>query len=244
MSQTPPGAPGLQPRWTSSAKSGVGTAVSSASRLWFTISHGILNEVYYPRIDRACTRDLRLARHRRRRLFLGGKARRHAHASASFEDGVPAFGLVNTASDGRYRIDKTILADPFRATSAAGHPLRRRSKATPPTTACMSLLAPHLVNARVRTTPPGSATTRAIAMLFASGSDGVSLALAASRALAGPLRRLVGFSDGWQQAAPRRAPRSSLPASRGRQCRADRRARIFRRRERQRVAGARLRSQA
>ncbi len=39
------------------AKSGVGAALSSASRVWFTISHGIVNEVYYPRVDQACIRD-------------------------------------------------------------------------------------------------------------------------------------------------------------------------------------------
>ena len=55
-----PGAPGIAARWTSSAKSGVGTALSPACRIWFTISHGILNEVYYPRVDHACTRDLGL----------------------------------------------------------------------------------------------------------------------------------------------------------------------------------------
>ncbi|WP_409529877.1 hypothetical protein, partial [Shinella sp.] len=49
-SQNPaPGAPGIDARWTSSAKSGVGTALTAASRTWFTISHGILNEVYHPR---------------------------------------------------------------------------------------------------------------------------------------------------------------------------------------------------
>src|ERR671918_30687 len=53
-----PGWPGLPARWTSSAKSGIGTAVSRDSRVWFTLSHGIVNEVYYPRVDHACTRDL------------------------------------------------------------------------------------------------------------------------------------------------------------------------------------------
>ena len=53
-----PGWPGIPARWTSSAKSGLGTAVSRDSRVWFTLSHGILNEVYYPRVDHACTRDL------------------------------------------------------------------------------------------------------------------------------------------------------------------------------------------
>ena len=46
--------------WTSSAKSGVGTALGPGGRLWFTVSHGILNEIYYPRVDQACTRDMGL----------------------------------------------------------------------------------------------------------------------------------------------------------------------------------------
>ena len=46
-----PGAPGIPPRWTSSAKSAIGTSLRATSRVWFTLSHGIFNEVYYPRID-------------------------------------------------------------------------------------------------------------------------------------------------------------------------------------------------
>jgi glucoamylase len=53
-----PHGPGIPARWTSSAKTGVGTALSNESRVWFTVSHGILNEIYYPRIDQACIRDL------------------------------------------------------------------------------------------------------------------------------------------------------------------------------------------
>ena len=55
-----PGGPGIPGRWTSSAKSGVGTAVGAGSHVWFTLSHGILNEIYYPRVDSACTRDVGL----------------------------------------------------------------------------------------------------------------------------------------------------------------------------------------
>jgi len=55
-----PGWPGIGPRWTSSAKSGIGTALNPHSRVWYTLSHGILNEVYFPRVDQACTRDLGL----------------------------------------------------------------------------------------------------------------------------------------------------------------------------------------
>ena len=41
-----PGWPGIEARWTSSAKIGVGRTPSPVSRVWFTVSHGILNEIY------------------------------------------------------------------------------------------------------------------------------------------------------------------------------------------------------
>jgi glucoamylase len=52
------GRPGIDPRWTRSDKDGVGTAYSALSRVWFTVSKGILNEGYYPTIDRPQIRDL------------------------------------------------------------------------------------------------------------------------------------------------------------------------------------------
>ena len=54
------GAPGNEVRWTSSAKSGVGTSISNESRVWFTMSHGICNEIYYPLSDQACVRAMGL----------------------------------------------------------------------------------------------------------------------------------------------------------------------------------------
>jgi glucoamylase len=51
------GAPGIEPRWTSSAKEGVDTAYHTSCRLWFTLSHGIVNEIYYPHVDQPNTRD-------------------------------------------------------------------------------------------------------------------------------------------------------------------------------------------
>lgn len=44
--QYAPGWPGIPPRWTSSAKSGLGTALSSDSHVWFALNHGIFNEIY------------------------------------------------------------------------------------------------------------------------------------------------------------------------------------------------------
>src|SRR3982074_2964328 len=51
------GAPGIEPRGTSSAKEGVGNAYHTSCRVWFTLSHGIVNEIYYPTVDQPNTRD-------------------------------------------------------------------------------------------------------------------------------------------------------------------------------------------
>lgn len=52
-----PGAPGMLSNWCGGAKQMVGTSLGPA-RVWFTIGRGILNEIYYPRIDIAQVRDL------------------------------------------------------------------------------------------------------------------------------------------------------------------------------------------
>lgn len=52
-----PGSPGIAATWSSSDKDLIGLALGSA-RLWFTLGHGIVNEVYYPRIDIPQIRDL------------------------------------------------------------------------------------------------------------------------------------------------------------------------------------------
>src|SRR3954449_8715187 len=52
-----PGAPGNAPTWTSSAKDVVGCSLGPA-RLWFTLGFGIVNEIYYPRVDIPQIRDL------------------------------------------------------------------------------------------------------------------------------------------------------------------------------------------
>ena len=110
-----PDGPGIPARWTSSAKTGVGTAISNQSRVWFTLSHGIFNEIYYPRIDQACIRDMGLIVTDGTNFFSEEK-RDAGHKVEWLADGVPAFRLVNTCRDGRYRIEKQIVTDPHRDT--------------------------------------------------------------------------------------------------------------------------------
>ncbi|TIT99742.1 MAG: glucan 1,4-alpha-glucosidase [Mesorhizobium sp.] len=189
------GAPGIPARWTSSAKSGVGTGLSANSPLWFTISHGILNEVYYPRLDSACTRDLGLIITGRDGYFSEEK-RDAAHLIEPFEAGVPGYRLVNTAVNGSCRIEKRIVTDSKRPvllqeiTFAA-------LKGSASDYQVYALLAPHLVNRGMGNTA-WVGEHKGQRILFASGR-GVSVALAASLPWGACSAGYVGFSDGWQQ---------------------------------------------
>ncbi|MBS0613272.1 MAG: glucan 1,4-alpha-glucosidase [Proteobacteria bacterium] len=189
-----PGWPGSPPRWTSSAKTGVGTALSSASHVWFTLSHGILNEVYYPRLDTPCTRDLGLIVTDGRDYF--SEEKRHTHSQLSYPHaGVPLYRLMNTCRAGRYRIEKDILTDPLRDTVLQ----RTRFVALAGNLAdyhLYALAAPHLGNHGC-----GNSAWideyKGVPMLFAQ-REGSALAIACSA----PWRRrsagFVGISDGWQ----------------------------------------------
>jgi glucoamylase len=57
ISTAAPGAPGIRPTWTSSAKDLVTTALGT-SRVWVTLGYGILNEVYWPGTGMPQIRDL------------------------------------------------------------------------------------------------------------------------------------------------------------------------------------------
>lgn len=189
-----PGWPGSPPRWTSSAKTGVGTSLSSASYVWFTISHGILNEVYYPRLDLPCTRDLGLVVTDGYDYF--SEEKRHAHSQLSYPfAGVPFYRLSNRCLSGRYRITKDILTDPRRDS------VLQRTQFMPlqghlADYQLYVLAAPHLGN-RGQGNDAWIGECKGQPMLFAQ-RHGFALAIACSA----PWRRrsagYVGTSDGWQ----------------------------------------------
>jgi len=188
-----PGWPGIAPRWTSSAKSGVGTALTAMSRTWFTLSHGILNEIYYQRPDLACTRDLGLIVTDDNGFFSEEKRNAEHHIKA-LANGIPAYELVNTHA-GHYRITKCVITDPYRDVvlqRLTFEPLsqpRGRYRV-------YALLAPHLVNAGAGNTA-WLGEYKGVPMLFAEGR-GNALALACTVPWRNASVGFVGHSDGWQ----------------------------------------------
>ncbi len=189
-----PGGPGIPARWTSSAKTGVGTALSNKSRVWFTLSHGILNEIYYPRIDQACIRDMGFIVTDVTGLFSEEK-RDAGHKVKWLTDGVPAFGLVNNCHEDRFRIEKEIVTDPHRDTLLQ-YVRFVANRGTLSGYHLYVLLAPHLGN-------QGSGNTAWVdefegtPLLFAQ-RNGNALALACSGPWVKRSAGFVGSSDGWQ----------------------------------------------
>lgn len=110
-----PGAPGIGSAWTSGQKQGLGTSTTTTSKVWYTIGQGITHEVYYPQTDTPDVQDLQYL------VTDGATFTRNerddaTHAVSLADPRSLTYQQVNTASDGRWRITKTYVTDPDRAT--------------------------------------------------------------------------------------------------------------------------------
>ncbi|HEY1649943.1 MAG TPA: glycoside hydrolase family 15 protein [Terracidiphilus sp.] len=188
------GGPGMEPRWTSSVKDAVGTAYAASSRIWFTCSHGILNEIYHPTIDRAQVRDMGF-------LITDGETFTHEEKrdlESRFEYLHPeALGVRYTNSDPerRYSLTKEIICDPHHSVVLQRVRLSGHADLLP-RLKVYALVAPHLNG--------GGAGNSARAMDIAGAAvlmawkDGWSLAMAASCGFSRMSCGFVGVSDGWR----------------------------------------------
>ena len=107
------GGPGAEPRWTSGAKTIVGTASSQRSRIWFTVNNGVLAEIYHPDVDQANTRGVRF-------LvagpdgFFSDELWDADHRVEWLQPGVPGCRIQTRCRRGRYSMSKEIVTDPLR----------------------------------------------------------------------------------------------------------------------------------
>jgi len=188
------GAPGLEPRWTSSVKDAVGTAYSASSRIWFTCSHGILNEIYHPTIDRAQVRDMEF-------LVTDGETFFHEEKRdlvSKFEYiDAEALGVryINSDPDGRYTLTKEIICDPHHSVVLT-HVKLEGHAALIPRLKVYALLAPHLDDGGA------SNTARAVDIagkkVLLAWKNQWSLAMSASCGFSRVSCGFVGASDGWR----------------------------------------------
>ncbi|MEI9964840.1 MAG: glycoside hydrolase family 15 protein [Caulobacteraceae bacterium] len=193
MEQTSaPGQPGIPPTWTSSAKDMVGCAIGS-SRVWFTLGFGIVNEVYYPRVDIPQIRDLGF-------IVADGKGfwvevkRLENYAFRLLAPGVPAVEITHKHE--RFELTLRVTPDPDRDVLAIELSLEGDADLRP-----YVLLAPHLGATGV----DNLAEVRTVGTRRALGAEQGPFGLALIAigpdqrdALGDASAGYVGVSDGWQ----------------------------------------------
>lgn len=108
-----PGAPGADAHWLSAAKNGFGTSNSTRSKVWFTLTDGVLSEAYYPTLDVPNVQMLQL-------IILTGNVETESddtvHRTEVLDPRALTFRQTNTAKSGSYTITKTYVTDSQRNT--------------------------------------------------------------------------------------------------------------------------------
>lgn len=189
------GAPGIEPRWTSSAKNGIGTAYHTSSRVWFTISHGIVNEIYFPHVDSPNTRDLQF-------LITDGESFCHEerrdllHQTEYPEQNSLLYRLTNSDREGRYRLVKEIVVDPHSSVLL----MRTRLEILDPTLRgklrLYALLAPHMKGTGKNNSAWWYESHGR--KLFIVQREDIHMSFGCAPDFTRRSVGYVGFSDGWQ----------------------------------------------
>lgn len=183
-----PGAPGQFSPWTCGGKTGIGRALNPGSQVSFTIGKGILNEVYFPREDIACIRDCGFVVADGDEFFSDERTQTE-QLERMRAAGIPAYRLENRCVSHKYRIQKTIIADPRR--DVVLQHIRVRGEAG---VRFFLYLTPHLHNNGAEN-EAWVDDYKGVRMLFASGG-GLSLALACDRGWRQCSVGFIGVSDG------------------------------------------------
>lgn len=193
--QPAPGAPGIVPRWTSSAKDGVGTAYSGSALVWFTLSHGIVNEIYFPHVDTPNTRDLQF-------LITDGETFCHEekrdldHLTEYPEKGALLYRLTNTDRQGRYRLVKEVIVEPHSPVLLMQTKLEIFDETLRDKLRVYALLAPHL-NGSGRNNSAAWHEVNGRKLLRASRDD-FHLVFGCAPDFTRRSVGYVGVSDGWR----------------------------------------------
>lgn len=188
-----PGKPGIAGKWTSSQKTGVGTAPFTRSRIWFAISHGIINEVYFPDVDKPNTRDMQFIVTDGKQFFAEEKRDCHSECK-NLKPGVAGYQIINRCKKNQFEIRKTIFTNPYSCTliqQTEFIPLVKKKFRV------FVLLAPHIY---------GSGSHNSGAVLEYKGGQfltayrkHIHLALGCNHPFMDMSCGYVGKSDGWQE---------------------------------------------
>ncbi len=188
------GKPGIEPRWTHSNKSGVGTAYSASSHLWFTIWNGIVTEVYYPTVDRPQLRDLQYLITDSRTFFHEEK-RDLTVKMERISDHVLGYRCINVDTEGRYTITKYIIGDPHLPCLLQRTRISGKDKTSLTNLKLFALCAPHLEGGGSGNN--GYVTSANGQRILMAQRGGKWMAMGATVPFLHLSCGYVGISDGW-----------------------------------------------
>ncbi|HEY5911752.1 MAG TPA: glycoside hydrolase family 15 protein [Verrucomicrobiae bacterium] len=189
------GAPGIEPRWTRSTKEGIGTAYHSSCRVWFTLSHGIVNEIYYPNVDCPNTRDLQF-------LITDGESFCHEerrdldYRLAHHEKGTLCYQITTTDPQARYQLIKDVIADPHASVLLMRTRVEIKDESLKSKLRVFALLAPHMKGIGQHNS--GRVHDVDGRPLFHVHREGLHMVFGASPDFNRRSVGYVGYSDGWQ----------------------------------------------
>ena len=187
------GGPGISPRWTRSDKDAIVAAYSMSSPIWAALSAGIVNEVYFPKIDTPQTRDLQFLLTDGETFFHDERRNTDSTIEQLCGDSL-GFRIVNRDNEGRYTIEKQIITAPH----AACLLLRTKITIEPDwqnRIRVFALLAPHLDIGGCGNT--GELIRHNDRLLLTAHRNGSFVAMDCSCGFTRGSCGFVGKSDGW-----------------------------------------------
>ncbi|MBO0842573.1 MAG: glucan 1,4-alpha-glucosidase [Nocardioides sp.] len=190
-----PDGPGAASHWTTGAKDGIGTSTTTSSKVWFSLGDGTMNEVYYPRVDVADTEGMQLVV-TDGRTFTDREDSDTTHRIRLVDQHSLTYQQIDTDKQHRYRITKTYVADPKRASVVVDVQVTSldRGRYT-----AYVLYDPSLANSGMH----DSASTDHGALLASDRTtdDKVASALVAKPGFTATSNGYSGTSDGWTDLA-------------------------------------------
>jgi glucan 1,4-alpha-glucosidase len=188
-----PGVPGAALNWETGNKQGLGTATSTDSKVWYTLSNGVLSEVYYPSGDTANVRSLEFAV-TDGATFVDRESDNTTQQIQLVDNNSLIYRQINTAKSGRYQIIKTYVTDPKRATVLIHVRFRPLASGT---YRLFVLYDPTIGNSGLNNTGSRDGSGNNVALLAKNTPVTASSALVSSSGFLHTSSGFIGVSDGW-----------------------------------------------
>jgi glucoamylase len=189
-----PGGPGTNPQWSRADKDGVGTAISTASNVWFTLAGGVVTEAYYPDVDTPQIRDLQFLVTDGATFFHDPKVDFQQQTDFIDPDAL-GYRITSMANGQPYRLVQEIISEP-EASCLLIRVKLEGLPALPPNLRVYLLLAPHLEGFGAGNKGQVARTAQGDMLVAHRGNTWLAVGADCGFKMTGC--GYVGVNDGWQ----------------------------------------------